>query len=57
MADAVEQRRMRAVPARAARAELEFLFELLLKKNPATLGGRMPPDDFYADDPAAGARR
>ncbi len=48
VADAVASSRMRAVAAADARAEVEFLFELLLKKNPALLGGRLPPDDFYA---------
>lgn len=48
VADAVASSRMRAVAATDARAEVEFLFGLLLKKNPALLGGRLPPDDFYA---------
>ena len=48
VADAVATSRMNAVAAADARAEVEFLFELLLKKSPGLLGGRMPPDDFYA---------
>lgn len=48
VADSIASSRLRAVPAAEARAELEFLFGLLLKKNPALLGGRLPPDDFYA---------
>lgn len=47
VADSITSSRLRAVPAAEARAELEFLFGLLLKKNPALLGGRLPPDDFY----------
>ena len=57
VADAVATSRLRAVPAPDARTELEFLFGLLLKKNPATLGGRLPPDDFYARTQAPGKSR
>jgi len=39
---------MDAVPAAEARAEVEYLFELLLKKNPALIGGKLPADDFYS---------
>ncbi len=57
VADAVATSRMKAVPAAEARAEVEFLFALLLERNPALIGGRMPPDDFYAPpDPAPGPR-
>src|SRR5690606_22862368 len=48
VADAVSSSRLNAVAAVDARGELEFLFGLLLKKNPALLGGRLPADDFYA---------
>jgi len=54
VADAVASSRLNAVAAADARAEVEFLFDLLLKKNPALVGGRLPPDDFYASPPAAG---
>jgi NitT/TauT family transport system substrate-binding protein len=53
VADAVASSRLDAVAAADARTEVEFLFDLLLKKNPALVGGRLPPDDFYA---AAGPR-
>lgn len=57
VADAVASSRLRAVPAPDARAELTFLFDLLLKKNPALLGGRLPPDDFYARKQPPGRSR
>lgn len=48
VADAIAQHRVRSVPAREARADLEFLYSLLLRKNPALVGGRMPDEGFYA---------
>lgn len=47
VADSIAAGSMEAVPAAAARGEVEYLFERLLAKNPGLLGGRMPPDDFY----------
>ena len=47
VADSIAAGNMEAVPAAAARGEVEYLFERLLAKNPGLLGGRMPPDDFY----------
>ena len=57
VADAVASSNLRAVPALDARAELAFLFDLLLNKNPALLGGRLPPDDFYARTQPPGRSR
>ncbi|NLD67351.1 MAG: ABC transporter substrate-binding protein [Limnobacter sp.] len=48
VADSIAAAPLQAVPAPKARAELEFLFGRLLDSNPALIGGRMPPDDFYA---------
>ena len=45
--DSIAVSQMEAVPARAARAELEFMFEHLLKKSPALIGGKLPDDAFY----------
>ncbi len=56
IADAVASSRLNAVAARDARNELEFLFALLLRKNPALLGGRLPPDEFYSALPPAAPR-
>ncbi|MEB2346821.1 MAG: ABC transporter substrate-binding protein [Deltaproteobacteria bacterium] len=53
VADSIATSRLRSVPAAEARPELEFLFERLLEKSPALVGGRLPPDDFY--DPGAGS--
>ncbi|MDY0071529.1 MAG: MqnA/MqnD/SBP family protein [Thauera sp.] len=48
VSDSIPRSQLEAVPVREARAELEFLFERLLAKNPALIGGKMPADDFYA---------
>jgi NitT/TauT family transport system substrate-binding protein len=47
VADSIATSRLRSVPARDARPEVEFLFERLLEKSPALVGGGLPPDDFY----------
>ncbi|MBN8477456.1 MAG: ABC transporter substrate-binding protein [Burkholderiales bacterium] len=47
VADAMASGQMEAVPAAAARAEVEFLLDRLVRKNPALVGGKMPDDDFY----------
>lgn len=52
VADAMAVSQMQAVPATEARAEVEFLFEQLLAKNPALLGGKLPDDGFYLDTDA-----
>jgi NitT/TauT family transport system substrate-binding protein len=57
VADSMAASRMLAVPAREARGELEFLFGLLVEHNPALLGGRLPPDDFYAPGAEPASRR
>lgn len=51
IADSLSVVQMQAVPAAQVREEVEFFFELLLQKNPALIGGKLPPADFYA--PAA----
>src|SRR5690606_1406383 len=33
--------------ARQARAELEYFYGLLLERQPATVGGKLPDDGFY----------
>lgn len=47
VSDAIAVSPLEAVPAAAARDELEFLFTTLMRCNPAVIGGRMPDDDFY----------
>ncbi|MBW7860685.1 MAG: ABC transporter substrate-binding protein [Rhodocyclaceae bacterium] len=47
VADAVVASPLEAVPAADARAELEFLFENLMARNPAVVGGKLPDDGFY----------
>lgn len=47
VSDAIAVSPLEAVPAAAARNELEFLFTTLMHRNPAVIGGRMPDDDFY----------
>ncbi|MBA1263564.1 ABC transporter substrate-binding protein [Stutzerimonas sp. NM35] len=49
--DSLGVAQMQAVPAVQAQAEVEFFFEQLLQKNPALIGGKLPPEDFYT--PAA----
>lgn len=47
IADSIALGRLEAVPAARARAELEFFFGQLLARDPAVVGGRLPPDAFY----------
>ncbi|MCK2087473.1 PhnD/SsuA/transferrin family substrate-binding protein [Thauera aromatica] len=49
VADSIAVSQTEAVPASAARAELEFMFGHLHAKNPALIGGKLPDDGFYAD--------
>lgn len=49
IADAMATSKMRSQPAADARSELEFLFRQLMQRNPALIGGRLPPDAFYLD--------
>lgn len=48
IADAIGHGHMDAVPAAAARPALESLYRQLLQKSPGLVGGKLPPDDFYA---------
>lgn len=48
VADSIAVSQTEAVPASAARAELEFMFGHLHAKNPALIGGKLPDDGFYA---------
>jgi NitT/TauT family transport system substrate-binding protein len=48
VADSIKVSQFRHVPAREARQELEVFFEVLEKRNPALIGGKMPDDGFYA---------
>ncbi len=57
VADSIAGNGLRSVPASEARPELEYLFELLMKKNPALIGGKLPPDDFYAAGTRTGGAR
>ncbi len=55
VADAITHGHMEAVPAQQARPALESLFQMLLEKSPGLVGGKLPPDDFYASPAATGA--
>lgn len=57
VADSIAGNGLKSVPASEARPELEFLFGLLMKKNPALIGGKLPPDDFYAETRNKGTPR
>lgn len=46
--DSLGVAQMQAVPAAEAQDEVEFFFEQLLQRNPALIGGKLPPADFYA---------
>lgn len=48
VADALAVSPLEAVPALAARGELEFFYGVLAERNPALVGGRLPDDGFYA---------
>nr|WP_168735335.1 PhnD/SsuA/transferrin family substrate-binding protein [Pseudothauera rhizosphaerae] len=49
VADALAVSPLEAVPAPAARAELEFFYGVLAERNPALIGGRLPDDGFYGE--------
>lgn len=46
-ADAIAMSQLDAVPAARAREELTFFFEQLIARDPALVGGKLPPDSFY----------
>ncbi len=47
VADSLVAAPLRSVPAAQARGEVTFLFELLLRRNPQLLGGKMPDAGFF----------
>ncbi|MCW5581777.1 MAG: ABC transporter substrate-binding protein [Luteimonas sp.] len=47
VADSVRADNTAFVPAREARPDLEFFFGQLHARQPALIGGKLPPDDFY----------
>ena len=49
VADSIRAGNNRFVPAQEAKAELEFFFGLLLAKQPALVGGKLPDASFYHD--------
>lgn len=51
VADAMAVSQMEAVSAMDARFEVEFLLNQLFAKNPASIGGKLPDDDFYWQNP------
>ena len=53
VADSIAVSQLEAVPAADARAELEFMFGHLLRKNPALVGGKLPDDGFYGGSAVA----
>ena len=46
--DSLAHAQLDPVPAAEAQPAVEFFLEQLLKKNPALIGGKLPPADFYA---------
>ena len=51
VAAAIAASPLEAVPVAEAREELEFFFDALLRRNPASIGGRMPDAAFYGRAP------
>ena len=49
-ARALEVSPMEALTAAEAEEELRFFYQVLQKANPAIVGGKMPPDDFFRGD-------
>ena len=47
ISDSISRMNLDFVPASEARDALEFYFEVLESFNPATIGGKLPADDFY----------
>jgi NitT/TauT family transport system substrate-binding protein len=48
VAESLGVTKLDSTPALAARDELRFLFERLLRRNPQLLGGKLPDDGFFA---------
>jgi len=51
VADAMAVSQMKAVSAMDARSEVEFLLNQLFIKNPASIGGKLPDNNFYWQKP------
>ena len=47
VADSIRGDNTRFVTAQDAKAELGFFFNLLHTRQPALIGGKLPPDGFY----------
>lgn len=45
--DSLQTTQLRSVPAKEARAELEYFFGMLQDSTPALIGGKLPDDGFY----------
>lgn len=52
ISDAVRATPLYYATAYQARAELEYFYQLLLDREPAVVGGKMPTADFYGGTPA-----
>ncbi len=52
ISDSIRNSQFRQVKADVARPELEFLFEMLMKRTPALVGGAIPDDGFYYQNTA-----
>lgn len=50
IAQSVASSALDAVPAAEARGELEFLFDALMRGNPASIGGHLPEAAFYGSN-------
>lgn len=51
VSDAMAVSQMKAITAIDAREEVEFLLKQLLDRNPASVGGKLPDDNFYWQQP------
>jgi len=47
VADSIAHVRFEVVPAKEARADVEFFFTQLKKRNPKMIGGKLPDEGFY----------
>lgn len=47
LAESIRVTRLESVPARQARPALEALYQLLARGNPQSIGGKLPPPEFY----------
>ena len=47
VSDSIDYVKLDTIPAKNAKKDLEFFFDILKKNNPKSIGGKLPDDGFY----------